>query len=89
MLSCSLFYSIYGLFANTGGIVISCDSGVLKCYAGHEIRQKIGGKEKWGMGEGEEKEEKWRKYLHGWHETEFFACLIVSNILGKCAHVSF
>ena len=24
-------YSIYGLFANTGGIVISCDSGVLKC----------------------------------------------------------
>ena len=31
LLSCSLFYSIYGLLANTGGIVISCDSGVLKC----------------------------------------------------------
>ena len=25
------FYSIYGLFDNTGGIVISYDSGVLKC----------------------------------------------------------
>ena len=31
----------------------------------------MGGKEKWVMGEGEYKEEKWRKYLHGWHETEF------------------
>ena len=27
---CSIAY-VYGLFANTGGIVISCDSGVLKC----------------------------------------------------------
>ena len=45
--------NIYGLFDNTGGIVISCDSGVLKCDAGHERRQNIGGKEKWGMGEGE------------------------------------
>ena len=53
LLSCSLFYSIYGLFANTGGIVISCDSGVLKFYAGHERRRNMGGKQKWVMGEGE------------------------------------
>ena len=39
--------------AYTGGIVISCESWVLKCYAGHERKQNIGGKEKWGMGEGE------------------------------------
>ena len=31
----------------------------------------MGEKEKWGMGDGEKKEEKWRKYLHGWHVTEF------------------
>ena len=31
----------------------------------------MGGKEKWRKGEGEYKEEKWRKYLHASHETEF------------------
>ena len=48
----------------------------------------MGGKEKWRMGESEQKEEKWRKYLHGWHQTEFltnFACLTVSDIVGQCA----
>ena len=46
MLSCSLIDCIHGLFANTGGIVISCDSGVLKCYAGHRRRQNMGARER-------------------------------------------
>ena len=29
-----------------GGIVISCDSGVLKCYAGHERRRNMGARER-------------------------------------------
>ena len=49
---CSIAYIIM-LFANMGGIVISCDSGVLKCDAGHERRLNTGGKQKWRMGEGE------------------------------------
>ena len=31
VLSCSLFYCISGLFADMGGIVISCDSEVKNC----------------------------------------------------------
>ena len=36
VLSCSLFYFISGLFANTGGIVISCDSVVINVRQGTE-----------------------------------------------------
>ena len=45
-----------------------------------------------GNGEGEQIEEKWRKYHMDGMRPSFlliFACLTVSNIVGQCTHVSF
>ena len=63
LLSCSLFYSIYGLLANTGGIVISCDSGVPKMLGRTPKKAKNG--RKWEVGGGR-KRIKRRKYQHRW-----------------------
>ena len=71
-----------------GGIVISCDSGVLKCYAGHERRQNMGEKEKWGMEKARRNGES--TYMDGMRlSLLIFACLTVSNIVGHFAYVSF
>ena len=74
-------------------MVISCDSGVLKCYAGHERRR--GTWEGKRSGEWEKANKKRRNgestYMDGMRRSFLliFACLTVSDIVGQCAHVSF
>ena len=53
ILSCTLVYCIFGLSADMGGTVISCDSEVIKCSTGHGKGWDTGGKEKCEMGEEE------------------------------------
>ena len=55
MHACSHFYFISGLCANIGGFVISCDNE----DTNHLERKGMGGKGKWGEGQGRmRKEEK-------------------------------
>ena len=42
------------------------------------------GKVKWRMGEGEVKEEKCRKYLHGWHVTEILTSFCMFDCDEHC-----
>ena len=48
---CSIAY-LACLLTLVGGIVITCDSKIIKCYIGHGRGWDMGGKEKWGVGEG-------------------------------------
>ena len=85
----SLLHCISGLFANMGGIAISCDSEVIKCQNRHGRGRYMGGKEKWGMA-GEYKVEK-RIYMESMWSSFLLmvSCLPMSDIVWQHAHVSF